>query len=118
MDLPEILSRYVDLDDAKLLVNASTNDDAAVYSIDENRALVFTADFIAPTIDDPYLFGRVAAANALSDVYAMGGEPLIALNLCMFPRNLDKAAIREILRGGHEAVRESGGLLVGGHTMH
>lgn len=113
-----MINRFVDLSDPKLLVNASTNDDAAVYQIDKERALSFTADFIGPTVDDPYLYGQVAAANALSDIFAMGSTPLIALNLCAFPRNLQKDVMQEILRGGHDKVREAGGLIVGGHTLH
>jgi selenide,water dikinase len=104
--------------DARVLVDASTGDDAAVYQIDDTRALVATADFFTPIVDDPYDFGRIAAANALSDVYAMGARPLFALNLVGFPRDLLGAGIlEEILRGGSDIAREAGAPILGGHSI-
>ncbi len=93
-------------------------DDAGVFVISDDLALVQTVDFFAPIVDDPYLFGQVAAANALSDVYAMGGEPLTALNIVGFPSGrLPLDVLREILRGGQEKVHEAGAVVVGGHTI-
>jgi len=93
-------------------------DDAGVFVLSEDMALVQTVDFFAPIVDDPYLFGQVAAANALSDVYAMGGEPLTALNIVAFPSGkLPLDVLREILRGGQDKVHEAGALVVGGHTI-
>lgn len=93
-------------------------DDAGVFMLSDDLALVQTVDFFAPIVDDPYLFGQVAAANALSDVYAMGGEPLTALNIVGFPSDkLPLDVLREILRGGQDKVHEAGALVVGGHTI-
>jgi selenide,water dikinase len=93
-------------------------DDAGVFVLSDDMALVQTVDFFAPIVDDPYLFGQVAAANALSDVYAMGGEPLTALNIVGFPSGkLPLDVLREILRGGQDKVHEAGALIVGGHTI-
>jgi len=104
--------------DEAVLVDASTGDDAAVYRISEDRALVATTDFFTPIVDDPYDFGRIAAANALSDIYAMGARPLFALNLVAFPRELlDRNILSEILRGGSEAALEAGIAIVGGHSI-
>jgi selenide,water dikinase len=107
---------FAPADYPQVLVGLGTLDDAAVYRLDADRALIVTADFITPIVDDPYAFGAVAAANALSDVYAMGGEPLLAINLVAFPPELPEA-LREVLRGGAEKVREAGVVLVGGHTI-
>jgi selenide, water dikinase len=92
-------------------------DDAAVYQINERQAIVATVDFFPPVVDDPYDFGAIAAANALSDIYAMGGSPLFAINLVAFPDNLDKAILAEILRGGAEKAAEAGAPVVGGHSV-
>ena len=100
-----------------LLVGLDVPDDSAVYKLDENRALISTTDFFPPVVDDPYAFGAIAAANALSDVYAMGGKPLMAINLVAFPENLDTSILSEILRGGAEKVREAGAVIAGGHTV-
>lgn len=101
-----------------LLVGFETSDDAAVYRVGPEFAVISTADFITPPVDDPYWFGQIAAANALSDVYAMGGRPLMALNLVMFPTgSLPKEQLREMLRGGHDKVAEAGAALAGGHTV-
>lgn len=95
-----------------------TLDDAGVFLLSDDLALVQTVDFFAPIVDDPYLFGQIAAANALSDVYAMGGTPLTALNIVGFPSGkLPMEVLREILRGGQEKVHEAGALVVGGHTI-
>jgi selenide, water dikinase len=104
--------------DARVLVDASTGDDAAVFQVDETRALVATADFFTPIVDDPYDFGRIAAANALSDIYAMGARPLFALNLVGFPRKLlSEGLLEEILRGGSDIAREAGAPILGGHSI-
>src|ERR1044072_7624407 len=102
--------------DPNLLVGAATADDAGVYRIDRNRALVQTTDFFTPIVDDPFSYGQIAAANSLSDVYAMGGRPLTALNIMGVPVDLvPPAAIREILRGGALKVKEAKCALLGGH---
>ena len=95
-----------------------TSDDAAVYRLSSNTALVSTVDFITPPVDDPYWFGQIAASNSLSDIYAMGGKPLIALNLIMFPsKKLEMTFMKEILRGGHDKVTEAGVSITGGHSV-
>ena len=105
-------------DDPRVLVDASQRDDAAVYGLADGRALVVTLDFFTPIVDDPYDFGRIAAANALSDVYAMGGRPLFALNLLSFPRDLlAEGLAEEIVRGGVEKAREAGISVLGGHSI-
>ena len=103
--------------DPNLLVGYDSRDDAAVYRVTEDLALVQTVDFFPPMVDDPYTFGQIAAANALSDVYAMGGEVKTALNLVCFPENMDLNILGEILRGGAEKVAEAGGILAGGHSL-
>ena len=95
----------------------SAADDAAVWKIDEDRALIFTADFFTPVVDDPYDYGAIAAANALSDVYAMGGEPFLALNLAALPADLPEEMVIAILRGSADKVKESGAIIAGGHTI-
>jgi len=117
-ELAQVLRHIAPVDDPAALVGYSTGDDAAVYRIAEDRAVVVTADFFTPIVDDPYDFGRIAAANALSDVYAMGARPLFALNLVGFPRTLLGEGILEtILRGGAEVAREAGVPIVGGHSI-
>jgi selenide,water dikinase len=104
--------------DPRVLVDASTADDAAVIQLTDELALVQTADFFTPIVDDPYLFGRIAATNALSDIYAMGGTPVSAINLVAFPlEQLGADVLREILRGGAEAVAAAGASVVGGHSI-
>ena len=104
--------------DPNLLVGFNLADDAGVYRLNEREALVQTVDFFTPIIDDPYTFGAIAAANALSDVYAMGGKPLTALNIACFPANeLAPEVLNQILRGGQSKVAEAGCTLVGGHTV-
>lgn len=92
-------------------------DDAAVYQLNDQQAIISTTDFFPPVVDDPYDFGAIAAANALSDIYAMGGQVLFAINLVAFPDNLDYAILGEILRGGADKVAEAGGVVVGGHSV-
>lgn len=101
----------------QVLVGLDGPDDAGVYQINAEQAIVSTLDFFPPVVDDPYTYGLIAAANALSDVYAMGGEVLFALNLAAFPDDLDRAILTEILRGGAEKVREAGAIIIGGHTV-
>ena len=116
--LSEMLSDFPIVEDANLLVDIQTHDDAGVYKINDQTALIFTADFFPPLCSDPYEFGEIAAANALSDVYAMGGKPLMALNLMMFdPARIPPEVFREILKGGADKAREAGTLIVGGHTI-
>jgi len=106
------------VDYPELLVGLNKADDAAVYQIDETRAIINTTDFFPPIVDDPYDFGAIAAANAMSDVYAMGGQVLFAINLVAFPDSLDRDILREILRGGAEKVAEAGGVIAGGHSVN
>jgi selenide,water dikinase len=100
-----------------MLVGLASADDAAVYRLDDKRALVTTTDFFPPIVDNPYDFGAIAAANALSDVYAMGGHPLFAVNLVAFPSGLSLDYLREILRGGAEIIAEAGAVVAGGHSV-
>lgn len=100
-----------------LLVGLSAPDDAAVLRLDSERALIFTVDFFTPIVDDPRSYGMIAAANALSDVYAMGGSPVLALNIAAFPDNLPMDILAAILRGSAEKVREAGAFIAGGHTI-
>ena len=117
-DLMTVLAPLARQSDPRLLVGHESFDDAGVFRISDDLALVQTVDFFAPVVDDPFTFGQVAAANALSDIYAMGGEPLTALSIVGFPRDrLPLAVLTEILRGGQEKVREAGALLIGGHTV-
>lgn len=101
----------------KLIVGLDTSDDAAVYKMNDDQAIIQTLDFFTPIVDDPYMFGQIAAANSLSDVYAMGGKPIVALNIVGFPDSLDMSILSDILRGGADKVKEAGALLVGGHTV-
>src|SRR5262249_15376122 len=103
--------------DPNLLVDTSTADDAGVYKITDEMALVQTVDFFTPIVDDPYTFGRIAAANSLSDIYAMGGRPLTALNIACYPDKLDPEGLGLILRGGQERAAAAGMVVVGGHTV-
>ena len=104
-------------EDDRLIVGIETSDDAAVYKVTDDIAMIQTVDFFTPIVDDPYMFGQIAAANSLSDVYAMGGEPKIALNIVGFPNCLDPAILGEILAGGAAKVKEAGAVLVGGHSV-
>lgn len=103
--------------DSNLLVGFDKSDDAAVYRLSDELALVQTVDFFPPIADDPYLFGQIAAANALSDIYAMGGEPKLALNLLCVPKNMPDHAVQDILRGGYDKVYEAGAVIAGGHSI-
>ncbi|WJH34600.1 selenide, water dikinase SelD [Paenibacillus sp. CC-CFT747] len=118
-DLSQVLKNLpAPVPDPNLLVGLDTSDDAGVYKLSDELALVQTVDFFTPIVDDPYSFGQVAAANAISDIYAMGGKPLTALNIVAFPINkLDKAVLAEILRGAGDKMREAGVTLVGGHSI-
>lgn len=100
-----------------LLVGLEAPDDAAVYRVNAGQAIVSTVDFFPPVVDDPYAFGQIAAANAMSDIYAMGGEVLFAINLAAFPTNLELDILADILRGGAERVRAAGAVIAGGHTI-
>lgn len=116
--LADILKRFPVKLDARLLVGTETSDDAAVWRLRDDLALIATVDFFPPLVDDPYLFGQIAAANALSDIYAMGGDPILALNIVAFPcKELGTWALEAILKGGLDKVHEAGALLAGGHTI-
>ncbi|MFH1491209.1 MAG: selenide, water dikinase SelD [Pseudomonadota bacterium] len=116
--LSEALNSLQVSPDPDLLVGFNTNDDAAVYRVSPEIALITTVDFITPPVDDPYWFGQIAAANSLSDVYAMGGKAVVALNLVMFPsKKLDMGFLREILHGGHDKIKEAGASMGGGHSV-
>ncbi|MEK7242023.1 MAG: selenide, water dikinase SelD, partial [Planctomycetota bacterium] len=116
--MAEVLKGLPDFPDKNLLVGPKTFDDAGVYKLNSKLALVQTLDFFTPIVDDPYDYGQIAAANALSDVYAMGGRPLTAMNILAFPmREVEPAVISEILRGSAEKVHEAGAVVVGGHTL-
>ena len=117
-ELAHVLRHLAPVDDPAALVDASTGDDAAVYLLDEQRALVVTVDFFTPVVDDPFDFGRIGAANALSDLYAMGATPMFGLNLVGFPRKyLDEGLLSEIIRGGSEKAAEAGIPILGGHSI-
>jgi selenide,water dikinase len=103
--------------DPNLLVGMDKPDDAGVYRISDDLALILTLDFFTPVVDDPYLFGQVAVTNALSDVYAMGGKPLLAMNIICFPQDGHVSILQEILKGGYDKMAEAGVLLVGGHSV-
>src|SRR5256712_11393554 len=114
----QVLRQLPIVRDPNLLVGAATADDAGVYRIDRDRALVQTVDFFTPIVDDPFVYGQIAAANALSDVYAMGGRPLTAMNLMGIPTDVvPRKVINAILRGGAAKIKEADCVLVGGHTI-
>ncbi len=113
----QVLSKLPQVEHPDLLVGSSTGDDAAVYRLDDRIGLVLTVDFFTPITDDPYEFGSVAAANSLSDVYAMGGRPLVALNVVGFPAALAGEMLGDVLRGGYDKAAEANCLIVGGHTV-
>ena len=116
-DLGKILEDLPVPKNGRLLVGIEKLDDAGVYLLSEDLALVQTVDFFTPIVDDPFWFGQIACANALSDVYAMGGEPITALNIVCFPRDLELSILKEILRGGLKKLEEAGVVLVGGHSV-
>ena len=116
--LSEVLKEFPISTDPNLLVDVNTHDDAGVYRINKETALIFTTDFFPPICSDPFEFGEIAAANAMSDVYAMGGKPLMALNLMMFSHEqIPLEVFGEILKGGNKKVNEAGAIIVGGHTI-
>ncbi len=116
-DLVQVLKDLPVAQHPDLLVGTETGDDAAVYRLNEDTALILTVDFFTPITDDPYEFGSIAAANSLSDVYAMGGKPLLALNVVGFPADLAGDMLGTVLQGGHAKATEAGCLIVGGHTV-
>src|SRR5678815_4606866 len=117
-DLSSALAPLARMSDPRILIGHETFDDAGVFRVSDDVVLVQTVDFFAPIVDDPYEFGQVAAANALSDIYAMGGTPLTAMNIAAFPTGqLPLAVLTEILRGGQDKVHEAGAHIIGGHTV-
>src|SRR5689334_25080387 len=115
--LEELLRGFVPAEAENLLVGLDPADDAAVYKLDDERALVFTVDFFPPLVDDPATFGRIAATNALNDVFAMGGTPLLALSIAAFPEELATDLVSAVFTGADETVRAAGAILAGGHTI-
>lgn len=115
--LSDVLGNLEQHSDKKLIIGMENSDDAAAYAINEDQILLQTLDFFTPVVDDPYIFGQIAATNSLSDIYAMGGKPLTALNIVCFPVCEDPRILGEILRGGMDKIKEAGALLVGGHTI-
>jgi selenide, water dikinase len=116
-DLQDVLSGLTRHEHTDLLVGLGRSDDAAVYRVTDELAIVSTVDFFPPIVDDPYLYGAIAAANSMSDVYAMGGEVLFALNVAGFPREMPKDIIAAVFKGGADKVLEAGGVIAGGHTV-
>jgi selenide,water dikinase len=115
--LQPLREKFAPADYPQLLIGLAAADDAAVYQLDKERAIVATTDFFPPVVDDPYDFGAIAAANALSDIYAMGGRPLFALNLVAYPAGLGLDYLREILRGSADVMAEAGAVVAGGHSV-
>ena len=116
--LDEVLRHFPLPEDPDILVNIDTQDDAGVYRINDDLALVFTTDFFPPVCSDPYEFGQIAAANSISDVYAMGGTPVLALNIMMFPSSkLPLEVYSQIMKGGFDKAAEAGVKIIGGHTI-
>ena len=115
--LAKMLEGFQTHEDPRLIVGYDKSDDASVYVLDGHTALIQTTDFFPPIVDDPFLYGRIAAVNAMSDVYAMGGEPKLALNILCAAESMTEEAIREILRGGYDAAFEAGAIITGGHTI-
>ena len=116
-ELDKLLASFPIFNDPNILVDNSLHDDAGVYKISDDLALIFTTDFFPPICSDPFTFGKIAAANSLSDVYAMGGTPFIALNINMYPSSLPVDGLAEIIRGGNEIALEAGVAILGGHTI-
>lgn len=116
--LQEVVGKLPKFQDENLLVGVETSDDGAVYKISEDLAMIQTLDFFPPMADDPYVFGQIAAANALSDIYAMGGDPRLALNIVAYPNCLGSEVLGEILAGGAAKVKEAGAVLAGGHSIN
>ncbi len=116
-DLTQVLSQLPKMTDPNLMVGFDTSDDAAVYKVSDDLALIQTVDIFPPVVDDPFDYGRIAAANALSDVYAMGGEPKLAMNVLCIPEDLEQEITLDILRGGYDRCQEAGAVICGGHTI-
>ena len=116
--LCQLLEGFATHQDAKLLVGYDKSDDASVYTVTDELAIVQTTDFFPPIVDDPFMYGQIAATNALSDVYAMGGEPKLALNIMCIPEKMEQHTVQEILRGGYAKAYEAGAIISGGHTIH
>ena len=116
--LCQLLEGFATHTDPQLLVGYDKSDDASVYAVSEELAIVQTTDFFPPIVDDPFMYGQIAATNALSDVYAMGGEPKLALNIMCIPEKMDQHTVQEILRGGYAKAYEAGAIITGGHTIH
>ena len=115
--LAQLLSDIKVVKDERLLVGFDKSDDASVYKINDDTAIVQTVEFFPPIADDPYIFGQIAAVNAMSDIYAMGGEPKLALNIMAVPKSMDKEHVHEILRGGYDKAYEAGVIITGGHSI-
>lgn len=116
--LSDILAKLPKIEDKRVLVGFDSSDDACVYKINDDVALINSIDFFPPIVDDPYMFGQIAAANSLSDIYAMGGEPKLAMNLLTFPNCLPVEAVKAILEGGNDKVNEAGAMITGGHSIN
>ena len=115
--LDSVLNNLPKFEDSNLLVGFDKKDDACVYKISDDKVSIQTVDFFPPMVDDPYIFGQIAATNALSDIYAMGGDPAVAMNLLCFPSCLDPSLMHDILSGGYSKVAEAGAVVAGGHTI-
>ena len=115
--LDSVLQNLPKFEDSNLIVGFDKKDDALVYKVSDDKVIIQTVDFFPPMVDDPYTFGQVAASNALSDIYAMGGNPSIAMNLLCFPSCLDPEIMHDILAGGYSKVQEAGAIIAGGHTI-
>lgn len=115
--LAQVLCHLPKMHDENLIIGLETSDDAAVYKINDELALIQTLDFFTPVVDDPYTFGQIAATNSLSDIYAMGGEPKLALNIVCFPDCLSPEILGKILKGGSDKILEAGAILIGGHSV-
>lgn len=115
--MAQVLCHLPKFSDPNLIVGFDTSDDAAVYRLNDEIALIQTVDIFPPVVDDPYSYGKIAAANSLSDVYAMGGRPKLALNIFCFPKDLPKDTVQAILQGGYEKVQEADAIICGGHTI-
>lgn len=117
-DLKGMLEGLPVIKDENLLVGYHSSDDAAIYQLDDKTGIVSTMDFFSPMVEDPYTFGKIAATNALSDIYAMGADAIMALNMVCFPEKMDKEILKEILRGGANKMQEAGVVLAGGHSIY
>lgn len=115
--LVKLLEGFKSHTDERLIVGYDKSDDASVYVVNEDTAIIQTTDFFPPIVDDPYLYGRIAATNALSDVYAMGGQPKLALNIMCVTQSMDSDTVRQVLKGGYDAAYDAGAIITGGHTI-